>query len=401
MTKKSLLTALRSHPLLLDGAAASQLNREGLRAGECPEEWNRTHPRTVAAIHQAFVEAGAQVVTTNSLGANRVGLNRFGLANQVFELNLSAAQIAREICPDSIYVAGSVGPTGEMVTPSGRLTFEKLLAIFQEQIAGLVEGGVDLICVENMSQLHEARAAVIAAKTFPRVPVLVTMVFTTNPTGFRTTMNVDPQSAVLELEAAGADAIGCSCGQLSAKQMARLVARLKELTRLPIIAQLDPGKPSLRKGLLFYSRTPHQLAEGAKEVLRAGADIVGGSWGTTPSHIAAMAESIPKVKRATRAGSAAKAKKASSSKSPVRKTGAAKSRSTSKTKKTSGPKSSAQKKSAAKPKSASRPKVSSRAKSASKAKRAPSVKRSSPAKKTARTQSSPRTKKPVKKKRRS
>jgi len=319
MAKKSLLTALRTHPLLLDGAAASQLSQAGLRAGECPEEWNRTHPRTVAAIHQAFVEAGAQVVTTNSLGANRVGLNRYGLANQVFELNLSAAQIAREICPDDTYVAGSVGPTGEMVTPSGRLTFEKLVTIFQEQIAGLVEGGVDLICVENMSQLHEARAAVIAAKQFPRVPVLVTMVFTAHPSGFRTTMNVDPQSAVLELEAAGADAIGCSCGQLSAKQMARLVARLKQLTKLPIVAQLDPGKPSLRKGLLFYSRTPQQLAKGAREVLQAGADIVGGSWGTTPNHIAAMAESIPRVKRASRKKSTARAKSAAKPRTAPRK----------------------------------------------------------------------------------
>jgi len=311
MAKKSLLHTLRAHPLVLDGATASQLGRQGLRAGECPEEWNRTHPRTVAAIHQAFVQAGAQVVTTNSLGANRVGLNRYGLANQVFELNLSAAQIAREICPENIYVAGSVGPTGEMVTPSGRLTFEKLVTVFQEQIAGLVEGGVDLICVENMSQLHEARAAVIAAKQFPRVPILVTMIFTAHSTGFRTTMNVDPQSAVLELEAAGADALGCSCGQLTAKQMARLVIRLKELTRLPIIAQLDPGKPSLRKGLLFYSRTPQQLAQGAREVLQAGADIVGGSWGTTPNHIAAIADSVPSVKRTVRVKGGARKKSAS------------------------------------------------------------------------------------------
>jgi 5-methyltetrahydrofolate--homocysteine methyltransferase len=296
MAKKSLFTVLRAHPLLLDGAAASQLAREGLRAGECPEEWNRTHPRAVASIHHAYVEAGAQVVTTNSLGANRVGLNRYGLAGQVFELNLSAAQIAREICPADIYVAGSVGPTGEMAPPVGRLTFEELVTIFREQIAGLVEGGVDLICVENMSQLHEARAAVMAAKQFPRVPIMVTMVFTAGPTGFRTTMNVDPQSAVLELQAAGADAIGCSCGQLTAKRMARLVAKLKELTKLPIIAQLDPGKPGLRKGLLFYSRTPRQLAQGAKEVLRAGADIIGGSWGTTPNHIAAMAENIARTR---------------------------------------------------------------------------------------------------------
>jgi 5-methyltetrahydrofolate--homocysteine methyltransferase len=311
MAKKSFLSSLRIHPLLLDGATACQLAHEGLRAGDCPEEWNRTHPRTVASIHRSFVEAGAQVVTTNSLGANRVGLNRHGLASQVFELNLSAAQIARESCPSDIYVAGSVGPTGEMAPPIGRLTFEELVTVFREQIAGLVEGGIDLICVENMSQLHEARAAVTAAKEFSRIPILVTMVFTAGSSGFRTTMNVDPQSAVLELASAGADAIGCSCGQLTAKQMARLVKELKDLTKLPIIAQLDPGKPSLRKGILFYSRTPKQLAQGTKAVLQAGADIIGGSWGTTPNHIAAMAESIPRSRKTSRAKSNQKKKRTS------------------------------------------------------------------------------------------
>jgi 5-methyltetrahydrofolate--homocysteine methyltransferase len=381
MTKKSLFTALRAHPLLLDGAAASQLSQQGLRAGDCPEEWNRTHPRTVAAIHQAFVEAGAQVVTTNSLGANRVGLNRYGLANQVFELNLSAAQIARESCPSDIYVAGSVGPTGEMVTPSGRLTFEKLVSVFQEQIAGLVEGGVDLICVENMSQLHEARAAVIAAKRFPRIPVLVTMIFTFSPTGFRTTMNVDPQSAVLELEAAGANAIGCSCGQLTAKQMARLVARLKKLTKLPIVAQLDPGKPNLRKGLLFYSRTPQQLAQGAREVLQAGADIVGGSWGTTPSHIAAIAESIPQVKKTARRRTSPGTKRAASKKGSVRgKSTAGKkstARSTTPSKSASKSKSKARTKGAAAKQSAAEKKSAARAGSAS-AKKPAARKKSTP-----------------------
>jgi 5-methyltetrahydrofolate--homocysteine methyltransferase len=349
----------------------------------------------VAAIHQAFVEAGAQVVTTNSLGANRVGLNRYGLANQVFELNLSAAQIARETCPENIYVAGTVGPTGEMVTPSGQLTFEKLVTIFQEQIAGLVEGGVDLICVENMSQLHEARAAVIAAKQFPPVPVLVTMVFTAHPSGFRTTMNVDPQSAVLELEAAGADAIGCSCGQLTAKQMARLVTRLKKLTKLPIIAQLDPGKPSLRKGLLFYTRTPQQLAQGTKEVLRAGADIIGGSWGTTPNHIAAMAESIPKVKRTARARS-----------SSTKKSVTAKKKSAGKKKSASVRKSAAAKKksSTAKKRPArSTPRTGSGGKKSAAMRKSPVVKKSTGRKKsaTAKQKSAVRAKGAAKKRRRS
>jgi 5-methyltetrahydrofolate--homocysteine methyltransferase len=297
MTKTSFLKKLHQQPFLMDGAAASLLAQEGLKAGDCPEEWNRTHPKVVASIHQAFVQAGAQVVTTNSLGGNRIGLNRYGLAGQVFELNLTAAQIARENCPREIYVAGSVGPTGELAPPLGRLTFEELVAVFREQISGLVEGGVDLICVENMSQLHEARAAVMAAKKFPRVPVLVTMVFTACAQGFRTMMEVDPKSLVLELSAAGADALGCSCGQLSPKEMARLVKELKKLTDLPVIALLDAGKPRLRGGVTVYSRTPRQLAEGALELLRAGADLIGGSWGTTPDHIAAIAESLPKAKR--------------------------------------------------------------------------------------------------------
>lgn len=300
MAKTTFLKRLRSQPVLLDGTTASLLAQEGLHVGDCPEEWNRTHPQLVASIHRAFADAGAHVVTTNSLGANRVGLGRYGLADQVFELNFSAAQIAKQACPDDIYVAGSVGPTGEMAPPLGRLTFDNFVAVFREQIAALVKGNVDLICVENMSQLHEARAAVTAAKKFPQVPVLVTMIFTTSAQGFRTTMDVDPQSAVLELAAAGADAIGCSCGQLTPRRMARLVGEIKRITRLPVIAQLDAGKPTLRAGTTVYSRSPKQVAQGALEVIRAGADIVGGSWGITPHHIAAIAESWTQIKHTKR-----------------------------------------------------------------------------------------------------
>jgi 5-methyltetrahydrofolate--homocysteine methyltransferase len=175
-----------------------------------------------------------------------------------------------------------------------------MVAIFREQIAGLVEGGVDLICVESMSQLHEARAAVTAAKEFPQVPVVVTMAFTTSSKGFRTTMGVDPQSAVLELEAAGADAIGCSCGHLTPKQMAKLIGELRSMTKLPLIAMLDAGKPKLSRGKTVYSRTPKELADGANEILRAGASMLGGSWGTTPEHIAAIAETCTLANRKKR-----------------------------------------------------------------------------------------------------
>jgi 5-methyltetrahydrofolate--homocysteine methyltransferase len=297
MAKTSFKRKMTSHPVLLDGSMGSLLAQRGLRAGDCPEEWNRSHPQVVAEIHRAYVKAGAQVVTTNSLGANRIALKRHALENQVVYLNRRAAKIAQEASPPKVYVAGSVGPTGAPSLPPSYLTFDELIAVFREQIAALVEGGVDLICVESMSVLHEARAAVTAAQDFPRVPTLATMAFTAGPQGFRTIMGVDPQSAVLELQACGVDAIGCSSGQLTLRQMAKLVSELRALTPLPLIAQPTAGKPKLARGNTVYSRTPRQMAQGADLILRAGAYIVGGSWGTTPEHIAAMAKALSLAER--------------------------------------------------------------------------------------------------------
>jgi 5-methyltetrahydrofolate--homocysteine methyltransferase len=297
MAKISFKKKISSHPVLLDGSMGSLLAQRGLRAGDCPEEWNRSHPRVVADIHRAYVKAGAQVVTTNSLGANRIALRRYGLSNQVVQLNRRAARIAQEACPPKVYVAGSVGPTGAFPQPLGHLTFDELRAIFREQIAALVEGGVDLICVESMSDLHEARAAVTAAQEFPRVPTLATMAFTPGPQGFRTTLGVDPQSAVLELTACAVDALGCSSGQLTLRQMAHLVRELRALTPLPLVAQPTAGKPRLAQGNTLYSRTPRQMAQGADLIIQAGAYIVGGSWGTTPEHIAAMAKTLHLAQR--------------------------------------------------------------------------------------------------------
>jgi 5-methyltetrahydrofolate--homocysteine methyltransferase len=292
MAKTSFKKKMNSHPVLLDGSLGPLLAQRGLRAGDCPEEWNRSHPQVVAAIHRAYVQAGAQVVTTNTLGANKIGLKRHGLTNQVAQLNRRAAKIAQEACPPEVYVAGSVGPTGILPLSPDHLTFDELRAVFREQIAALVEGGVDLICVESMSDIHEARAAVTAAQDFSPVSILATMAFTATPQGFRTTMGVDPQSAVLELTGSGADAIGCSFGQLTLRQMAQLVSELQALTDLPLIAQPAGGKPRLAQGNTVYSLTPKQMAKGADLILQAGASIVGGSWGTTPEHIAAMAETL-------------------------------------------------------------------------------------------------------------
>jgi 5-methyltetrahydrofolate--homocysteine methyltransferase len=289
MARISFLKKIQSQPVLFDGAMGSLLAERGLLAGDCPELWNRTQAHIMAEIHRAYADAGAQVVTTNTLGASRIGLKRHGLADQVSHLNRRAAQIAREVCPHKVYVAGSVGPTGELPSPLGKITFDQLVVVFSEQISALVEGGVDLICVEGMSELHEARAAVTAARNFPRLPVLATMVFIAGGQGFRTTAGVDPQSAALELAAAGAHAIGCSCGHLTLKQMGQLVAELRTLTKLPVIAQPNAGKPKVVAGSMSYALTPQQLAEGADQLLRAGATMVGGCCGTTPEHISAMA----------------------------------------------------------------------------------------------------------------
>jgi len=275
-------------PVLLDGAMGTLLQDRGLEDGAPGELWNLENPDAVRAAHAAYAEAGARLLTTNTFGGTRPRLDIHGLGERVGQVNRTAARLARSVADQrGLLVAGDLGPTGELLAPLGTLTPEEAQELFAEQLIALVEGGIDLVLVETLSDLGEADAALAAAREVaPSLPVVVTMSFDTN---VRTMMGVRPGEAVAHLAAAGADAVGANCGrgpeemEIIAAEMVR--ARTGDLL---LVAQSNAGLPQLVGDHFEYDATAGDLAAHATRLAELGIDLVGGCCGSTPAHIAAM-----------------------------------------------------------------------------------------------------------------
>jgi len=275
-------------PVLLDGGMGTLLQDSGLEDGAPGELWNLENPDAVRAAHAAYAEAGARLLTTNTFGATRPRLELHGLGDRVGEVNRTAARLARTVADErGLLVAGGLGPTGELLAPLGSLTPEEAQALFAEQLMALVEGGIDLVLVETLSDLGEADAALAAARSVaPDVPVAVTMSFDTN---VRTMMGVRPADAVTHLAAAGADAVGANCGR-GPEEMEIIAAQMVQARTgdLVLIAQSNAGLPQLVGDHFEYDATPADLAAHAARLAELGIDLVGGCCGSTPAHIAAI-----------------------------------------------------------------------------------------------------------------
>ena len=275
-------------PVLLDGGMGTLLQDSGLEDGAPGELWNLDNADAVRAAHAAYAEAGARVLTTNTFGGTRPRLDMHGLGDRLTEVNRNAARIARSVADEhGLLVAGDVGPTGELLAPLGTLTSEEAQALFAEQIAALVEGGIDLLLVETLSDLGEADAALAAAReAAPGVPVIVTMSFDTN---LRTMMGVRPGDAVAHLAAAGADGVGANCGR-GPEEMELIAAEMAQARTgdLLLVAQSNAGLPQVVGDHFEYDATPSDLAAHTARLAELGIDLVGGCCGSTPAHIAAM-----------------------------------------------------------------------------------------------------------------
>lgn len=275
-------------PVLLDGGMGTLLQDSGLEDGNPGELWNLENPEAIRAAHTAYADAGSRILTTNTFGGTRPRLDMHGLGDRLAEVNRNAAQVARSVAdPRGLLVAGDLGPTGELLAPLGAMSPEEAQAIFAEQLAGLVEGGIDLVLVETLSDLGEADAAIAAAREVaPDLPLVVTMSFDTN---VRTMMGVRPGDAVAHLAAAGVDAVGANCGrgpeemELIAAEM--VAARTGDVL---LVAQSNAGLPQVVGDHFEYDATPDDLAAHAQRLADIGIDLVGGCCGSTPAHIAAM-----------------------------------------------------------------------------------------------------------------
>lgn len=325
---EAFLRALRTGPVLCDGAMGSLLAASVSAAAAAdgeppvpieylvPEELNARAPECVLTIHRAYAAAGAQVLETNSFGGNPIKLAAAGLADCAWDLNVRAARLARRaadgrrgdaaiprrsgvagahpasprprVSPSPVWVAGSMGPTGQLLAPYGDLSFGASRAAFAEQATALAEGGADFLLIETMVDLAEAQAALVGAAA-TGLPVVVTLAF--EPHG-RTMMGVTPEDAIRVLAAAGAVAVGANCGQ-GPKTVVAVVRRLHgAASDVPLVAQPNAGLPRLEQGAVRYDCAPEALAAYTPAFLEAGVRLLGSCCGSTPAHTAALAAAL-------------------------------------------------------------------------------------------------------------
>ncbi|NQZ32607.1 MAG: betaine--homocysteine S-methyltransferase [Oceanospirillaceae bacterium] len=288
--------------LLADGALGTNLFLMGLQTGDAPEIWNTAHPEKIADLAQRFIDAGSDILLTNTFGGTRYRLKLHGAQDKVKEINIAAVSILKELTdksPRDIVIAGSMGPTGEILEPAGTLTYDDAYVAFKEQAQALKEGGVDVLWIETISDVSEAKAACEAAAS-TGLPVVYTMSIDTNG---RTMMGVTPaQLVALNAQLThSASACGTNCGVGAAEVIAAImnmkIAADEQKTDPILVAKANCGLPEYVAGKIVYSGTPALMADYARLALDAGAKIIGGCCGTTPEHISVMRQALAEHQR--------------------------------------------------------------------------------------------------------
>lgn len=274
--------------LVSDGAWGTFLHAKGLKPGQCPELWNIEHAEEVFDIAKSYIDAGADMVETNSFGGSSFKLVHYGLADRVSELNRAAAVISRKAAGDK-YVLGSVGPTGKILM-MGEVTPEEIYESFKEQVIALEKGGADAIIIETMTDLDEARLAVRAAKENTLLEVICTMTFEKTVNGeYRSMMGVSPTEMMHELVPEGVDIIGANCGN-GIEGMIEIVKEIRSCnSEIPVLVHANAGMPMYHEGTTLFPESPEQTASFVQAIINAGVNIIGGCCGTTPEHIRQIA----------------------------------------------------------------------------------------------------------------
>ena len=284
----SFLEALHDRVLVCDGAMGSMLYDRGVFVNQSFEALNLTRPELVVEVHRAYVDAGADVIETNTFGANHLKLCGFGLADRFAQINLAGVRLARQAAGVSSYVAGAIGPLGVRVGDGGSTTVEAAETHFAEQAAALLEGGVDLLLLETFGTLRELEAAIRAIRRLSALPVVAQMA--TGEDG-RSLDGVTPEQCALTLSAPGATMVGVNCAAGPAATL-ETVERMAEATDAPLSAQPNAGGPKEVEGRRLVLSSPEFLASYARRYVAVGVGLVGGCCGTTPAHIARIKHAV-------------------------------------------------------------------------------------------------------------
>lgn len=279
--------------MLLDGAMGTMEIKYGLTG--CPEMNNLLNADAIMRIHKEYVKAGADIIETSTFGANRIKLNVWGV-DKVKDINYRAVELAKKASEGRAFVAGNIGPTGKLLEPLGEVEFDEAYDAFYEQAKYLIDAGADLILIETMSVLNEARAALLAAKQAGDIPVLCSMTFSQNG---RTLAGNDVETVITVLEALGADGIGINCS-LGPDKMADLVDGMLRFATKPVFVEPNAGRPVLNNNMPAYPVGPDEFSDRTVEFAKKGAAVIGGCCGTTPDHIKLIREKMDKINRIDR-----------------------------------------------------------------------------------------------------
>ena len=282
--------------LCLDGAMGTMIQEAGVAFTTAPEYLNVSHPQLIHRIHRAYVEAGAHIIETNTFGGNRIKLANYGLEEEVYSLNRAAVELARKAAADKALVAASMGPTGKFLEPVGDLPFNEAVDIFKEQARAFQDGGAHLVMVETMSDIKEAKAAIIAVKEATDLPVFALATFQED---MHTLLGMSPEAVAVTLEAMGVWALGANCS-LGPQGLLEVAKRMASVSSQPLVFMPNAGLPRLEGDRTVFPATPQEMAQYARKLVEVGAWVVGGCCGTTPTHIKRMVEAVkdtPLVKR--------------------------------------------------------------------------------------------------------
>jgi 5-methyltetrahydrofolate--homocysteine methyltransferase len=295
MKRQKITEALKAGKVLIsDGAWGTFLHKKGLKPGECPESWCINRPADVLDVAKNYIEAGADMIETDSFGGSSFKLEHYGMADKAAAINEAAAKISREAAGEEHWVIASIGPTGKMLVTE-EVTEEELYDAFKTQAVAFEKGGADAACIETMSDIAEACQAVKAVKENTHLEVICTFTFEKTAQGdYKTMMGVDPVSAIKAAIEAGADIVGANCGN-GIERMIDIVKEMRSVNKtIPILVHANAGLPKNVDGKDVFPETPEDMAAIAPKLAAAGANIIGGCCGTTPAHIKALKEALNK-----------------------------------------------------------------------------------------------------------
>jgi 5-methyltetrahydrofolate--homocysteine methyltransferase len=278
----------RGDVIVGDGAFGTMLMQRGLKRGEPPESYNLEKPDVLEEIATLYLQAGAEIVSTNTFGASPLRLQQFFLDGQMESINRNAVDAVRRAVQDKAYISASIGPSSKMIKPFGKTEAEEVYASFEHQLRVLLDAGVDMICIETMIDVVEAGLAIKAARSLDStIPIMTTMTFGNTPRGYHTFMGTSVKKATEELEKAGANIIGSNCGN-GMDNMVAIAREFRKHAHVPIAIQGNAGLPVAEGTTLVYPESPRFVADKTIELLDIGVQVIGGCCGTQPEHIQAI-----------------------------------------------------------------------------------------------------------------